>query len=185
MPGGTPPALCSVSSEKRSSYVERGCPRKGREMLDKRRPSVKWMLLSLLALGLAGGALTYFVIAQPLARHIPPCEAMSIYLYYQGRFYYEEPSVVLAGSEKGRIVTSVGDGPDQARSCQIVNGTKVYSVQGRPITTDLAIDDNGLILFEGRSGTPTPTASPPGQAGSPLPERLGEQQGRLPRVPLS
>lgn len=155
------PSAASFCQRSRLLMLTRVSPERVREMMFKRRPSVKWVLLSLLALGLAGVALAYFVIEQPLARRIPPCEAMAIYLYYQGRYYLEQPSVVLSVSEKGQVVTTVGDGPDQAQSCQIVNGTKVYSVQGRPITTDLAIDENGLILFEVPSATPTPTASPP------------------------
>ena len=85
--------------------------------------------------------------------HIPPCEAMRPYIEYQGVTYFETSE--LSSSNLGNVVTTVGDGANQAKSC-LSSGTTVYSVKGYPITARLAV---GIMLFEPYSPTPAPSPS--------------------------
>jgi hypothetical protein len=129
--------------------------------------SVMWWLFGVILLGLLGGiALVVFLSAQN-QRHIPPCEAMRPYLLYHGTYYFEQPGADLPSSDRGDLVTTIGSGKSQVQSC-LAAGTAVYSVKGRPIATDLALDNgDGLLLFEVPAATPTPSASPTGLAWMP------------------
>jgi hypothetical protein len=119
---------------------------------------VKWLLPGVIGLALLGGLVLVSYLGTLNQPRIPPCEAMRPYLLYHGTYYYEMAGADLPSSERGNLVTTIGDGATQAQSC-LAAGTAVYNVKGRPITTDLALDSgNGLVLFEIPSAAPTPTA---------------------------
>lgn len=130
--------------------------------MQKMPSSLKWVLPGVIGLGLLGSlALVEFLSSQNQV-HIPPCEAMRPYLLYHGTYYFEQFGADLPSSDRGNLVTTIGDGASQAQSC-LGAGAAVYSVKGRPITTDLALETgNGLLLFEASSVTPTPTVTTAG-----------------------
>lgn len=120
---------------------------------------VKWLLPGVIGLGLLGGLVLVSNLVEWNQPRIPPCEAMRPYLRYHGTYYYEMAGADLPSADRGNFVTTIGDGASQAQSCLVV-GTTVYSVKGRPITTDLALDaGDGLVLFEVPSAAPSSTAS--------------------------
>jgi hypothetical protein len=128
---------------------------------------VKWLLPGVIGLGLLGGLVLVSYLRGLNHPHIPPCEAMRPYLLYHGTYYYEIAAVDLPSSDRGSIVTTIGDGPSQAHSC-LDAGPVVYSVKGRPSTTDLALDSgDGLVLFEVPSAAPSPTAPTSNRAWMP------------------
>ncbi len=121
--------------------------------------SVKWWLFGVITLGLLGGIALVVFLSSQNQRHIPPCEAMRPYLLYHGTYYFEQFGANLPSSDRGDLVTTIGDGASQAQSC-LASGTAVYSVKDRPIATDLALDNGDrLLLFEADSATPIPTAT--------------------------
>ena len=124
--------------------------------MHKMRSLGTWLIFGMMALFLLGG-LGACAGGSHTPTHIPPCEAMRPYLHYQGRYYYETAGALLPSSDRGAPVTTIGDGPSQAASC-LGAGATVYSVQGRTVTTDLALESgDGLQLFEVPALTPTPT----------------------------
>lgn len=127
--------------------------------MQKMPSSLKWVLPGVIGLGLLGSlALVEFLSSQNQV-HIPPCEAMRPYLLYHGTYYFEQFGADLPSSDRGNLVTTIGDGASQAQSC-LGAGAAVYSVKGRPIAADLALETgNGLLLFEASSVTPTPTVT--------------------------
>lgn len=128
------------------------------------RKNFKWLFLSIIAIVL-GCLLAVGVIVYHNSQsnfHIPPCEAMRPYIEYHGTTYFAVlDGSVLASSDLGNVITTIGDGADQAKSC-MPSGITVYSVKGYPSTSRLAADFQGLMLFEPYTPTPTPssTASP-------------------------
>lgn len=128
---------------------------------------LKWLLPGVIGLGLLGSLVLVSYLGGLNQPHIPPCEAMRPYLLYHGTYYYEQFGADLPSSERGNLVTTIGDGATQAQSC-LAAGAAVYSVKGRPITTDLALDrGDGLVLFEVPSAAPTPTAPTSNRAAMP------------------
>ena len=124
------------------------------------RKNFKWLLLSIAAivLGLLLAVGIVFYHNSQSNFHIPPCEAMRPYIEYHGTMYFAVlDGSVLASSDLGKPIATIGDGADQARSC-IPSGT-VYSVKGYPSTARLAADFRGLMLFEPYTPTPTPSPS--------------------------
>ena len=126
------------------------------------RKNFMWLLLAIAAIAL-GCLLAVGVIFYHNSQsnfHIPPCEAMRPYIEYHGTTYLAVlDGSVLASSELGNAITTIGDGTDQAKSC-MPSGITVYSVKGYPSTSRLAADFQGLMLFEPLLPTPTPSASP-------------------------
>ena len=125
------------------------------------RKNFMWPLLSISAvvLGLLLAVGIIFNYNSQSNFHIPPCEAMRPYIEYHGTTYLAVLDwSVLASSDLGQAITTIGDGADQAKSC-MPSGLAVYSVKGYPSTSRLAADFQGLMLFEPYS--PTPSPSPP------------------------
>lgn len=120
------------------------------------RKNYKWMFLPIIiALCVIAGAGAVLVASQISQNgpHIPPCEAMRPYIEYHSTMYFETSG--LSASDLGNVVTTVGDGANQAKSC-LGAGATVYSVKGYPITTHLAV---GLTLFVAYVPTPAPSPS--------------------------
>jgi len=90
--------------------------------------------------------------------HIPPCEAMRPYIEYHGTTYFATADGSLTSSDLGNVVTTIGDGANQAKSC-MPSGITVYSVKGYSPTSRLAADYQGLMLFEPYTPTPTPSST--------------------------
>src|ERR1700719_1021323 len=114
------------------------------------RKNFNWLFLSIAAIALgcvlAAGIVFYHNSQNNF--HMPPCEAMRPYIEYDGTMYFAVlDGSVLASSDLGQAITTIGDGSDQARSC-IPSGITVYSVKGYPSTARLAADFQGLMLFE-------------------------------------
>src|ERR1700730_3858394 len=114
------------------------------------RKNFMWLLLAIAAIAL-GCLLAVGIVFYHNSQsnfHIPPCEAMRPYIEYQGTTYLAVlDGSVLASSELGNAITTIGDGTDQAKSC-MPSGITVYSVKGYPFTSRLAADFQGLMLFE-------------------------------------
>src|SRR5712692_11755295 len=125
------------------------------------RKNFKWLLLSTAAIVL-GCLLAVGIVFYHNSQsnfHIPPCEAMRPYIEYHGTTYFAVlDGSSLTSSDLGNVITTIGDGQGQAKSC-MPSGITVYSVKGYPSTTHLAADFQGLMLFEPYSPTPTPTPS--------------------------
>lgn len=135
--------------------------------MQKMPSSLKWLLPGVIGLGLLGGLVLVSYLVALNQPPIPRCEAMRPYLLYHGTYYYEMAGADLPFSDRGDLVTTIGDGASQAQSC-LAAGAAVYSVKGRPITTDLALEaGNGLLLFEAPSATPTPTITTAGMTWVP------------------
>jgi|SRR5947209_12406234 len=126
------------------------------------RKNNKWLFLPIIiALCLIVG-IGAVIVANRVSQngpHIPPCEAMRPYIQYHNLMYYETSQ--LQSSDLGNVVTTIGDGANQAKSC-LSSGATVYSVKGYPITTHLAV---GLTLFV--AYTPTPAPSPAASPAKP------------------
>lgn len=79
------------------------------------------------------------------------CEAMPFYVQYKGISYYAVYAYsgrALRESDLGSAITTVGNGQNQATSCQLDAGTQVYTVKGYQPTFRLAAHYNGITLFE-------------------------------------
>ncbi len=80
------------------------------------------------------------------------CEAMPFYIQYKSISYYAvytDTSRALQESDLGSAITTVGDGQNQATSCQLDPGTQVYTVKGYQSAFRLAAHYNGQVtLFE-------------------------------------
>ncbi len=118
------------------------------------RKNNKWLFLPIIiATCLIAGIVAILIMSSQSRAHIPPCEAMRPYIEYQGITYFETFNGSLTSADLGKVVTTTGDGANQAKSC-LGAGATVYSVKGYPITGRLAV---GLALFE--PYTPSPSAS--------------------------
>jgi hypothetical protein len=112
-----------------------------------------WALL--FALMLLFLVLPAFLISRPT---IPLCEAVPPLHYQERTYYFASTDQPLTPSDLGEVVTTVGDGPTQARSCLLPAGTVIYSVEGYAPTTRLAVDYNGgLKLLQSLSPPPDKT----------------------------
>src|SRR5579859_8009773 len=125
------------------------------------RKNFMWLFLSIAAivlrLLLAAGIILYHNSQSNF--HIPPCEAMRPYIEYHGTTYFATlDGSVLISSDLGNVITTIGDGQGQAKSC-MPSGLTVYSVKGYPSTSRLAAYYQGLMLFEPYVPTPTPSPS--------------------------
>jgi len=109
----------------------------------------------IIALSFIAGIVIVITVASQNRPHIPPCEAMRPYIEYHGITYFVVSDSNLTSSDLGNVVTTIGDGANQAKSC-MSSGATVYSVKGYPITARLAV---GLMLFEPYAPTPTPSPS--------------------------
>jgi len=87
----------------------------------------------------------------------PPCEAMRPTLRYHGILYVAAIGTQVSPYDFGSVVTTVGNGSAQAQSCMPV-GTPIYAVKGYPVTSRLAANFNGALLFDAILPTPSPTA---------------------------
>jgi len=120
----------------------------------------KWLFLaSIIVLSIIVSAVLIINRATQQSFHIPPCEAMRPYIEYHGTTYLATlDGTVLTSSDLGNVITTIGDGQGQAKSC-MPSGITVYSVKGYPSTSRLAANYQGLMLFEPYAPTPTPSPS--------------------------
>ena len=124
------------------------------------RTIVKWLFLSsIIVLSTFVSVVLLVSWAAQHSFHIPPCEAMRPYIEYHGTTYFATlDGSVLTSSDLGNVITTIGDGQGQAKSC-MPSGLTVYSVKGYPSTSRLAAYYQGLMLFEPYVPTPTPSPS--------------------------
>ena len=124
------------------------------------RKIFKRVFLSIvIVLSVIVGVVILVNVASQHSFHIPPCEAMRPYIEYHGTTYFAVyDGNNLTSSDLGQVITTTGDGANQAKSC-MGSGVTVYSVKGYPITNRLAADFGGLRLFEPYRSTPTPSSS--------------------------
>ena len=123
--------------------------------------SLKWMIPGGIALVLFGAGVVVLVLLTQHQPQLHGCgEAMRRSLVYQGTAYYASEGANLTSAARGALVTTIGDGRAQAHSSCLAAGSAVYSVQGCPITAELALDTgDGLWVFAVPPATATPTAS--------------------------
>ena len=120
------------------------------------RKNYKWMFLPIIIAFCFIAGVGAVLVANQISQngpHIPPCEAMRPYVEYHSTMYFETSQ--LQSSDLGSVVTTIGDGANQAKSC-LGAGATVYSVKGYSITTHLAV---GLTLFVAYTPTPAPAPS--------------------------
>src|SRR6202011_4522677 len=93
------------------------------------RKNFNWLFLSPIAIAL-GCILAVGIVLYHNSQnnfHIPPCEAMRPYIEYHGTMYLAVfDGSVLPSSDLGNVITTIGDGSNQAQSCMPA-GTLVYS----------------------------------------------------------
>lgn len=124
------------------------------------RTIFKWLFLScIIVLSTFVSVVLLVSWAAQHSFHIPPCEAMRPYIEYHGTTYFATlDGSVLTSFDLGNVITTIGDGQGQAKSC-MPSGLTVYSVKGYPSTSRLAAYYQGLTLFEPYVPTPTPSPS--------------------------